>query len=117
VSKPIKRIRGSGLHAKLKTTIHRTGGKGKLYMAKGELEVENNGKRFNKPLDRSQNFTKMEGMTTTTEQPRTAFIGLYLTEREKARIQDRAEKDTRSVSDWARIALLKACEDETDNSD
>jgi hypothetical protein len=58
----------------------------------------------------------MDGMTVTTDQPRTAFIGLYLTEEEKARIQDKAQGDTRSVSDWTRIVLLKACDDETNNS-
>ena len=110
MSKPIKRIRGAGLLAKMKPSWRRNKQRGI------SIKVDGVEKRFNKTLDRSQNFTKMDDMTTTTEQPRTAFIGLYLTEREKSRIQDRAEKDTRSVSDWARIALLKAC-DETNNSD
>jgi len=38
---------------------------------------------------------------------RIAFIGLYLTDREKSRVQDRAEEDNRSVSDYVRNILMK----------
>ena len=41
---------------------------------------------------------------------RTSFIGFYLTDREKARVQDKAEEDNRSVSDWVRNAVMSTCD-------
>ena len=47
-------------------------------------------------------------MTMTDK--RTAFIGFYLTDREKARVQDNAEEDNRTVSDYVRKVVIDACD-------
>ena len=48
---------------------------------------------------------------------RTAFIGLYLTDREKSRVQDKAEDDNRTVSDYVRNIVIKEVDAKATNGD
>lgn len=41
---------------------------------------------------------------------RTAYIGFYVTDREKARIQDKADADNRTVSDFVRKVVVESCD-------
>ena len=40
---------------------------------------------------------------------KTAFIGFYLTDKEKAKVQIKADDDNRTVSDWVRNLVVDAC--------